>query len=385
VTSSASIGRGVKERTQPHVDFDLHGFVGVRLMEPTPGDVATIGRQIGPLQSQLDRPPDITIRFVDRITDARPLTYATWPEGAFTQDAFYLLRGRDGIIARTSLPFADVGGRCDIVCERRAGHVPHLLAVINLTALANGVLPLHASAFIHHGTGVMATGWAKGGKTETLLAFAARGASYVGDEWIYLTPDGTMHGVPEPIRLWHWHVEQLRHLAATLPLGARSRLTMLPAAAALASRLADRLPASSMPASVLRRANPVVRRQAYVHVTPERLFGSSAVVLRGKLDAVLLLASHDQPTVSVVPIEGHEVSRRMRASLEEERAPFMAAYRQFRFAFPDRSSRVVEQAAALEAELLGRLLDDRTAHLVGHPYPVRLDALIEPVESILPI
>jgi len=55
--------------------------------------------------------------------------------------------------------------------------VPHLLAVINLTALAKGVLPLHASAFTYRGLGVLATGWAKGGKTETLLEFAWLGAT----------------------------------------------------------------------------------------------------------------------------------------------------------------------------------------------------------------
>ena len=368
----------------PHVDFDLHGVVGIRVLHATPADVATVRRQLGPLESPLERPPDITVRFVDRIDDDRPLTYATWPEGASTGDDFYLLRGRDGRAARTSLPFCDVGARCDIVCERRAGLVPHLLAVVNLTALAAGVLPLHASAFVHRGVGVMATGWAKGGKTETLLAFAARGASYVGDEWVYLLPDGTMRGVPEPIRLWHWHVEQITDLAAGLGAGARARLAALPAAARLAAGTARRLPAAGLLSSVLRRAEPVVRRQAYVHVTPERLFGSSAVVLCGRLDVVLLLVSGDQPEVTVTPVSGAEVASRMLASLEEERAPFMAAYRQYRFAFPDRRSPVVEQAAELERVLLDRVLGGRTAHQVTHPYPVRLRDLVGPVESVLP-
>ncbi len=371
------------EERMADVDFDLHGFVGVRLHEPTPGDVATITRQIGPLQSPLHREPDITVRFVDRILDDRPLTYCGWLDAGFSDDAFYLLRGREGVAARVHLPLEDVGGRCDIVCERRAGFVPHLLAIINFAALSNGVLPLHASAFTYHGIGVLATGWAKGGKTETLLAFAARGASYIGDEWVYLTPDGAIHGVPEPIRLWHWHVRQLRDIAAGLPMATRARLAGLPRAASLATTIAERLSPKTVGASVLRRAAPVIRRQAYVQIPPAQLFGSEAVVLHGRLDALLLLASHEASAVTVKPIDAAHVGRRMLASLAEERAPFLAHYRQFRFAFPDRRSDVVENAGAMEQELFDRLLAGRTAHIVRHPYPVRLDSLVPPIASAL--
>ena len=70
------------------------------------------------------------------------------------------------------LPLERAGDRCEIVCERGLSAVPHLVAIVNLTALAHGVLPLHASAFSWNGTGILATGWAKGGKTEALLLVA---------------------------------------------------------------------------------------------------------------------------------------------------------------------------------------------------------------------
>jgi hypothetical protein len=365
----------------PQADFDLHGFVGIRVLDPAPGDVETLTRQIGPLASPLAGDPDITVRFVDELPVSGRLTYAGWPEGGATEDAFYLLRGREGVAARTLLPFDQVGGRCEIVCERRAGHVPHLLAVMNMTALAKGVLPLHASAFTYRGTGMLATGWAKGGKTETLLAFAARGAQYVGDEWVYLTPDGAMHGVPEPIRLWHWHVAQLEALRAGLPGRTRAKLRALPSVAASAAALGEALP--GLPGSVLRRAAPTVRRQAYVQVPPSRLFGPEAVVLHGRLDQVLLVASSDQDEVDIQPVAGRVVAAHMRASLEEERSPFLQAYRQFRFLFPERRSPVVEEAAALERDLLQERLGDRPSHVLRHPYPVDLRSLVAPVESVI--
>ena len=80
--------------------------------------------------------------------------------------------------------------------------MPHLVALVNVTALAKGVLPLHATAFTAGSTGVLVVGWSKGGKTETLLGCMAAGAEYVGDEWVYLTDDGQMLGLPEPIRVW---------------------------------------------------------------------------------------------------------------------------------------------------------------------------------------
>jgi hypothetical protein len=364
-----------------HVDFDLHGIVGVRLVDPRPADVRTLTSQIGPLTARLSSEPDITVRFVDDLPETRALTFGAWPDSAAAEDDFYLLRGREAVAARTLLPMDRVGGRCDIVCERRAGHVPHLLAVINLTALAKGVLPLHASAFVHRGGGVLATGWAKGGKTETLLAMAGRGAAYVGDEWVYLTPDGMMHGVPEPIRLWSWQLAQLPQVRDRMSLGTRARLRTLPALAASAARVSD--VATGVPASVLRRMAPILARQANVRIPPSRLFGEDSVKLHGRLDHVLLVVSSDQEGVSLQPVPGRDVAARMRASLQDERTPFLAAYRQFRFLFPDRRSPVVEDACAIERDLLEQHLADRPAHLLRHPYPVRLDSLVEPVESLL--
>jgi hypothetical protein len=381
MTSEAVTAEEEAAGTEDHVDFDLHGIVGVRVLDARPADVAMLTRQLGPLRSPLTREPDITVRFVDELPERRPMTYAGWPDCAATDDAFYLLRGRDGVAARTRLPVEAIGERCTIVCERRAGHVPHLLAVINMTALRRDVLPLHASAFLHHGTGVLVTGWSKGGKTEALLAFAARGAQYVGDEWVYLTPDGLMHGVPEPIRLWSWQLDQLPELRAQLPRLTRARLRTLPAVASSVAGLADRL--GGLPASALRRTAPLVRRQANVQIPPAQLFGVDALALHGQVDHVLFVASHDRGEIVVEPTSGMSIAARMRSSLEEERGPLLQVYRQFRFLFPGGRSPGIDEAAEREHRLLERHLAARPAHIVRHPYPVELARLVAPVEAVL--
>jgi hypothetical protein len=357
--------------TRDTCDFDLHGVVGVRLLDATEDDVATVRRQLGPLQSPLQREPDITVRFVERAT-SRPLTYVGLGECGFNEDGFFVLSRADGPRATAMVPFDRLGLQPQLVCERGMPAVPHLLAIINLTALARGVLPLHASAFVTGSLGVLVTGWSKSGKTETLLASLGHGGRYVGDEWVYLTPDRKMLGLPEPVRVWSWHLDQLPELLRSRPARERRRLSAWSAAAATTRRIAaTRLPGTGL----LRRGSPLVARQAYLQIPPHEMFGLEHVTLHADLDAVVLLINHDLPKISVMPAGTTEVSGRMLASLAEERAPFRAHYRQFRYAFPERSSGVVETAQATESRLLAALFDGYPAAKVLHPYPCDIAAL----------
>ncbi|MDX6365897.1 MAG: hypothetical protein QOK30_973, partial [Nocardioidaceae bacterium] len=356
--SDSSTGTGTVQ------DFDLHGIVGIRLVDATSGDIAKVQRQLGPLQATLDRDPDITIGFVDRAT-TKTVTYAGLNEGGFNEEGFFVLQGRDGVVAKVLLPFEQIGHGLHISCERALPMVPDLLAIINLIALTKGVLPLHASAFSIEGTGVLITGWAKAGKTETLLGCMKQGARYIGDEWVYLTPDGSMLGLPEPIRLWAWHLEQFPEILQARRRRDRMRLSMWNRAALSVGRASRMFPG----AGVLRKGAPVITRQAYLQVPPEDLFGADAMQLKGPLDVVVLVLNHDSPEIVSRPVSPAEVAGRMAASLATERAQFMEHYDQFRYAFPDRVSDVVERAHETETALLQQVLEGRPAAKVLHPYP----------------
>ena len=355
-------------RTQ---DFDLHGIVGVRVVDGTTDDIAKVRRQLGPIEATLDREVDITIRFVDELS-AGPLTFVGVGDSAFDDDTFFLLRGRGGADGRTSISFDDVARGTEIVCERRLPAVPHLLAVINLTALAKGVLPLHATAFTSGSTGVLVTGWSKGGKTEALLGCMSDGADYVGDEWVYLTDDGRMLGLPEPIRVWAWQFDQVPALLRARPAADRRRLATWRRLAGVAGTVAH---SRLLGTSLVRRAEPILGRQAYLQVPPADLFGADKVSLEGRLDAVVLVMSHEEPRIVTRPVDAGEITQRMKASLEDERAPFMTHYRHFRYAFPDRANPVIDNAAELESKLLAALLDDRPSIKVVHPHPCDLHLL----------
>lgn len=369
------------------VDFDLRGLVGIRLVDASPRDVAVVTRQLGPLQRPLSRDPDIVVRFVDELPTASPLRYVSYPDAGFTDDTFLLLRSATNTPARVQVPFADVGGRCEVVCERGLPAIPLLLAVVNFTALAKGTLPLHASAVDYGGTGVLATGWSKGGKTETVLALMSEGARYVADEWTYLDPDtGQMFGVPEPIRIWSWQLRQLPgYRDAAVSRADRRRLDGLDAAHALMRRaLGTRWGTSAgATAALLRRAAPVVARQSYVQLPPHELFREALGPERTRLDVVLLAQSHAAPDVTLERIDGGEVAARMLHSLAHERLPFTSYYQQFRYAFPGSGSGVVERAADLERDLLRRTLVGKDAYLLRHPYPVALPRLFDVLGPVL--
>jgi hypothetical protein len=373
------------------VDFDLGGVVGLRLLDAGPREVAAVTRQLGPIRAELAREPDVVVRFVERIPLSSPLRYVGLADAAFTDDAFLLLRGKHESRLRVEIPFERVGERCEILCERKLAAVPMLVPILNATLLARGHLPLHAAAFVHRGRGVVATGWTKGGKTETLLAFMARGARYVADEWLYLAPGGaSMFGIPEPIRIWRWHTRSLPELRAHLSRAERTRLSMLSLVAGGMSLVtADGARHASLAARTLNRASALVKNQLCVDLPPERLFAgrlAAADARNGTVPArperILFVVSHERPEIEVRPIAPAEVAERMLASLAEEDQRLVSCYHKFRFAFPHRQCALLERAPGLRRSLLHAALEGKPCFEVRHPYPVALPELYRALEEV---
>ncbi len=368
-----------------HTDYNLHGAVGIRLLDARPADVAVITRQLNAILKQpLSGPPDITIRFVDRLPTSSRVRLIGVDDAGFTDDAFLILRSKHKSAAKVQIPFAQIGQQpCEIVVERGLPAVPHLIAIINLTMTAKGILPLHASAFNYRGTGALATGWAKGGKTEVLLAFAAHGAQYIGDEWVYLTRDGQMSGIPEPVRLWKWHLDEMPQYWAGVKRADRLRLRGL----ALLVRTLERLSTNSLsrrvlPSRLMRRALPILKRQLNVLVPPTRLFEGSTAPAAGTLQRIFFVASHEFPETLIEPVDSLDIARRMAFSLQEERADFMSTYLKFRFAFPDQCNELIDHLEQREHDLLMAALANKQAYAIYHPYPAAIAAfynLINPL------
>jgi hypothetical protein len=363
-----------------HIDYNLHGIVGIRLVDASAADAAIVTQQLGPIRATLAREPDIFIRFVDRLPISSRVRYLGVDDVGFTDDAFLILRSKHKTRAKVQIPFDRIGRQCEIVCERGLPAVPMLIAIVNLTVLGKGALPLHASAFTYNDMGVLVTGWAKGGKTETLLGFMARGAAYVGDEWIYMGQDGRMYGIPEPIRVWDWHLREAPQYQALISQSDRAKLHAL----RLAVRGIDLISGNvkvgkALVGKTLRRIMPVLTRQQYVHLPPLKTFGEKFCALKGRPDKVFFVISHEAPDIIVQPIDPQEIARRMVFSLQDERRELISYYTKFRFAFPEWLNNLIEEAQVLQLDALKRLLRDKEAYVVFHPYPVSISTLFDAI------
>ncbi len=366
-------------------DFDLHGLVGIRLLDAAPRDIERVTAQLGPIRAQLTRPPDITVRYVDELALASPMRFVGLHDAGFTEDAFLVLRGPHKTNIRVQIPFDAIGGPCEIVCEHGAPAVPHLIGIINLTVLARGGVALHASAVRYRGRGVLITGWAKGGKTETLLGCLGAGAEYIGDEWVYVEPEHQrMVGIPEPVRVWDWQLRQFPERWDRLPRGDRLRLSSLRrlARAAGAAGGAARGDVGSWRRTLTRMAH-LLERQCYTFLPPYEALGAGRGAPSQTLDTVVLVVSHDAPEVVVRRVAPAEVARRMAFSLQEERHELISAYRKFRFAHPARHNSLLEVADDLERGRLVAALRGRECLALYHPYPPSIPQLVTALEPYL--
>ncbi len=363
-------------------DFDLHGIVGIRLINATPGDLAAVKRQLGPIQKALSRTPDIVIRFVDQIALSSPVRYLGVNDVGFTDHEFLVFRGQHQTSVKVQIPFHQIGKQqCEIVCESGLPAVPLLIPILNLTALSKGILPLHASALLYNGKGILITGWSKGGKTETLLAFIANGAKYIGDEWIYLSTDGQhMYGIPEPTRIWYWHLQEMPHYKAMVGRRDLFKLKILNVLVKSLERLElNGFGHRSALGQILRRFTGLTKRQLYVQLPPEKMFGQKSGEIDVSPEKIFFVVSYDKTDMTVKKIDSQEVAHRIVFSLQEERMDFMSYYLKYRFAFPGCPNTLIDQAEEIQRTMLLKVLAGKESYAVYHPYPFSIPSLFETI------
>ena len=127
---------------QPRIiDFDIHGIVAVRLIDPTASDAAAISNLLGPPLTAPNKPPDIIIRFEEKLS-IPALNYLDLNSMGYTDEGFYLLSRRSGEV-QARIPFEQIGDQCEILCQSGLGSIPLLSEIITFTFLKKNYLPLH--------------------------------------------------------------------------------------------------------------------------------------------------------------------------------------------------------------------------------------------------
>lgn len=351
------------------VEFDIHGLIGIRLIDPRPGDIAAVASQIGPLEAPLKRDPDLTLRFVDQLPAGRVCHLG---HGAAFMDGAFFVFDEGG--RKTALPFDQIGGRCEILCESGVRSVPFLAQILALQALAKGYVAVHASALLHRNVGILIAGWAGSGKTTALLGFAAMGAEFIGDEWILLGPDGdAMYGLPAPLELSSRHLKNLPHLRRAV---SRPRAWMLEGLRTLANGSATR---SAWPGRIWRRATVALQRHLAPTVSPQTVFGDHVGSLVAKPDRVFLLISHRDTAIVVEPTPPAVMAGRLALLAQHEQGRFDEYYLAFKFAFPNRKNDLVESSLEDRSRFMGGALRGKETYTVWHPHPLGFSELYEKI------
>jgi hypothetical protein len=370
--------KAIEPSSGQRVDYDIHGIVGVRLLNATAGDIDAVTNQLGRPHGHLNRDPDIVISFKEELPTPS-MKYLGLNSAGFTDDGFYVLSSSRAN-AKARIPFEKIGGKCEVLCESGLRSIPWLFAIINLTFLNKGYIPLHASAFVYKGVGVLVTGWTKGGKTEALLSFANHGAQYVGDEWVILSSDGEkMFGISVPICLWEWQFEHIPTLLPKIGIEKKALFTCIHFLDLVQRTFGRGRFKNRFPFTILAEALPTFRHQLNIRVSPENFFGNRLRDV-ATVDKLFLAMSHSESSISVEPCDPMEIAARMTNSNEYEQMPFLEYYKAFKFAFPGLENELLERIGALQHSLLCRALEGKDAYKVRHPYPVSLEALFNRME-----
>jgi hypothetical protein len=327
------------------LDYDLSGVLSLRVEGAQPSDLAAMEQWLpAPAACPADG-PDLTIRFVDWRGD---------PAGSpGSAGAFPVVSGGRSSARRLAVPFGALGREpCTIVCEHGRTPIPLLGPLLGLVALGKGFAPLHASALVWRERGVLLSGFSTAGKTGALLAFLARGASLVGDDWLAINPaTDSMHGAPFRIAV------RTRYLATWPSFGL---------GVAMAERIRGRLPGSSR-----------------VRMDPRRVLGEPRCPGRGPLHAVFLLLPDDVPAFSIQRSSEDATVRRLGWVCEMEWQELTAQYHRFRFAHPEACNPLIDQREWRIRTLLTRALRGKALYTVARPRSAPPDAWFDALGPLL--
>ncbi|MBK7377991.1 MAG: hypothetical protein IPJ03_03140 [Ignavibacteriales bacterium] len=362
-------------------NYDLHGIVRLRLVNPSDKDLKKFNTAFGEYQCQTENEPDIKITFVNKI-DTPLLTYIGLNNAAFDENGFYILStGRNQL--KVKIPFDKIGEDFEIVCESGTPEIPMLRHFINLIFLKKNYIPLHASAFRFNDQTALVMGWSKGGKTESLLAFANNEAEYIGDETVIISQDGkTIFGIPVSVCVWEWQFEQIPKLLTKLPNQKIMLFGLIHFFDALYKFLKKSFLKNSFPTKVLAEAMPAFKRQLNIRVEPKTVFKTRMLKSKLSLDHIILIMSHDNDEIKVENCSIDEVIDRMINSQNYEIASFVEQYLTFKYAFPNLKNELLENIGTKQMALLNEAFKNKTAHKVVHPYPVSFEKLFNNMKII---
>jgi hypothetical protein len=362
------------------VDFDVRGLIGVRLLDGSESDVASVRRQLGSSTGALGRIPDVVIRFVEQL----PLQGATLVASrgsAFTEEGFLIVQEpKSGLKAQ--IPLWELGGPCEIVCESGVRSVPLLMDAVKLASLKKGLVPLPAAAFEHEGVGVLVAGGPRSGKTTSMLAFARHGGLFVADDLAFVRSDGReMFGLDTAVTVAASQLAELPGAGAALSPRERGRLGLYQRLDSVRRWAAEDAPEGSLRARLSERVAGPLSEKLLLDCRPAALFGE-AVVPSSEPRQVFLTLGHDAPDIRVKGVTSEELVDRVANLLQADDLPLLSRHLDYRMAALGQPHAFIDGAHELRRSLLERAFAGKEAFVIRRPPGVHLEALFRAMTRV---
>lgn len=361
------------------MDFDIHGIVGIRLVNPQKSDIKFLSEKLGKFNKPLNREPDIIFNFTKKI-DIPSFTYLGLT-AIFTEDSFFAVSRKENLLMK--IPFETFGEKSEYLIESGCYDIPWLFDIINFTFLKKNYIPIHATAFKVNDTGIMIIGWSKGGKTESLLAFANHGAHYIGDEWIILSNDGnTIFGIPVPICIWEWQFENIPRLLPKTGLQQKVLYKFIHFLDLIHKGLKKFGFEKSFLSSILNKAMPIFNQQLNIRVNPEKIFKSNQLNT-ATLDKIILSFSHNDSEYKLEKSDYLDLVKHAYYSNSYEQSEFLNLYKEYKFAFPDSKNDFLEDLDNLQYTLLKDAFKNKETYIFKHPYPMKFEDMYNKLKHLV--
>ena len=229
-------------------------------------------------------------------------------------------------------------------------------------------------------------GWSNGGKTSVLLSLAANGAEYVGDEWLAITNDGSeMIGYPIPLSISKWQLKQMPKLKAKVSKGAKIAdifIEFILSFLKLVLKIGDsKFILLHFPKKILYYVEKLLKKK----IAPHKVFGDKVRNVPTPVDFLFLTLRHQGSDIKIEKCKSYEIICRMINSNNYEQNLFYDYYNAFKYAFPERSNRFLDEAKEIHAQQLLKALKDKKAYKVISPSPVSLNDLYKKINLALDI
>ena len=364
-----------------NIDYDFHGILGLRLVDPNLSFARWVGAELEPLgtsASSID--PDLSVaRTSASVTSDAQFSLGNagdYQECVYSDSELWLRSDGEFL----NIPFEELGKRCEIryTSEFRARRAwRYVRPILQIGLLEKGALAVHASSMIYRDKGILFAGWAESGKTEALLGFLMDGASMISDKWTIVSERGNaMYSFPSRVTMRDWVPKYLPEILEILTPGQKRRLRIGGAMTALASRVLQSVRGSDSVAMVSEVLRPALDTGRTVTIDQSQLAGltgrnvkSNSAATRAPFDKLFLLLPSNRQDIRVEPSTAAEVSPRLAECASYERRHLFGLYSKFKYAIPNAPPTALDDVKEREESMLQRVLATKEVYQVLAPFP----------------